>query len=414
LAVVAAFFVQPALYSGDELEIFVQARAIAEHGTLFLDDYVGSLPTSRQLRGTHGHVYSKYGVGYPFLAAGVMTITGSSGHHRHARNVRAFKWVNAFLFLLSGYVFYLLLERRVGRGVPLILVTFAYLCSTQATFYASVWCTNLSVMAFLVFAFYFFETSAIGGESLENEVRWRLVLCGACVGFAGLFRTFPFIMAIPFALALLVRWRSSWREAVPSTACLLTPIVVLGLAQAIVNFVKAGVFSGLYESEGFSTPFHIGFLGTLLWPGKSFLFFYPATLFCPLGLFALWRKSRSLGILCVLTIALYVVAYSKWWAWWSGPSLGSRFWLPALPFMLYPLAFLRRKTTIAVLCVLVAWGSYTQLQLYGQAPRVISRCIYQNFRHPEGTESVAATLAQDFWSPVRATFATRVLYRCLP
>jgi hypothetical protein len=171
-----------------------------------------------------------------------------------------------------------------------------------------------------------------------------------------------------------------------------------------------GVLQSTYASGGFSTPFYVGFLGNLLWPGKSVLFFAPITLLSAFALHCLYRKSRSLFLLSLYIVAVYLIGYSKWAVWWSGPSLANRYWLPALPFLIFPLALTRSRWLMAAAVPLIAFGTYTQVRMHDRNPGPIYRAIYQEFPYSERGEKVQAVIHSDLLRVVKVTFIDGVFF----
>src|SRR5439155_2714025 len=92
--------------------------------------------------------------------------------------------------------------------------------------------------------------------------------------------------------------------------------------------------------EAFSLPIWEGALGLLVSPGRSLFLYAPPVL---LGL-ALWpRFARHFAAEALLIAAIgagHPLVYGRWYSWWAGLSWGPRFLLPALPFLLLPLALL--------------------------------------------------------------------------
>jgi hypothetical protein len=237
------------------------------------------------------------------------------------------------------------------------------------------------------------------------------------IGYAGLSRSFPFLIAPGFAAALLyelVRVRGHAplsKRVVRAQLALGVPIVAAFAAQVGIDFVKMGALQSTYAAGGFSTPFYVGFLGNLLSPGKSVLFFAPISVLGGFALHCLYRKSRTLFFLALYIIAVYVIGYSKWVTWQSGPDIGNRYWLPALPFLIFPLALTKNRGIMAAAAVLIAFGTYTQVRMHYRNPRPIYRAIYEEFPHSEKSPVVLAVIHTNLPRVVKATFVEGAFFK---
>lgn len=450
-AAVAVLFLLPSFMlirdvpaSEDELEVFLQFKSLYHHQTLYLDayaqesptwgalDYEDVLPIARRRIGPTGHHYSLYGVGYAGVVAAATALADALTFGAFDAEAQLFKWLNAGVFFLTGWLMWWLLCRlgsgRVWSGVIVV----GYLFSTYATYAAAWWSSNLFV-ASLIFAAY--VCLAIATGRLSPAVRRPprpsfLVLCGALLGLAGLARGFAFLVAPAYALALWASFvlleredggpRQSWGAllTVPlrqwaDSLRLLAPIAICAALYVAVLFAKLGDFQGTYAEAGvgFTTPFWTGFLGSLLWPAKSFLFLTPISVIAAAGLWRLLRLDGIMGGLACFTIGLYVIAHSQWWAWASGPGIGQRFWLPAVPLLVFPLALLRGRIVRAVVISLIAFGAFTQWSIHPWFPRQLYRSVHHRFPHSEGNAEVASAIQHELGTVVRTTFWDMALLR---
>jgi hypothetical protein len=393
------------VYAGDTIENFFQYRAFLEENSLYLDSYEDRL--FRIWRGAHGHAYSVYGVGYPLLAAAFGKTLAALGIES---TIITFKLPNTLLFFLSAYLLCRLLAAWGASRVNIVLVFVALVFSTQASYYCASWSSNSFVASLLIIAFYYYVRATGGVEPRPEVANRQLVFAGAAIGYAGLSRSFPFLIAPGFALALLyelVRVRGHAPLSKPVLKAQLAlgiPVVLAFAAQIGIDFLKTGILQSTYASGGFTTPFYVGFLGNLLWPGKSVLFFAPITVLSAFALHCLYRKSRVLFFLSLYIVAVYVIGYSKWAVWWSGPSIANRYWLPALPFLIFPLALTKNRWIMAAAVLLIAFGSYTQVRMHDRNPRPIYRAIYRDFPYSEDRDKVQKIIHSDLLRVLKVTF----------
>jgi hypothetical protein len=111
-----------------------------------------------------------------------------------------------------------------------------------------------------------------------------------------------------------------------------------------------------------------------------------------------------LFFLALYIVAVYVIGYSKWDVWHSGPSIGNRYWLPALPFLIFPLALTKNRAVMAAAVLLIGFGSYTQVRMHHRNPRHIYRVIYKEFPGSERDVVVQQVLGYDPFRVVKVTF----------
>jgi hypothetical protein len=406
-----------AFYSGDSVENYIQYRAFTDRNALFLDGYEEYL--FRDWRNEQGRSYSVYGVGYPLLAAAFGKSLAAVGLENELDPVVVFKLPNTILFFLSAILLCRLLAAW-GAGPANIVVAFVALTfSTQASDHCTSWSSNSFVASLVTIAFYFY-VRATGGMQTRAEISNRdLVFAGIAIGYAGLSRSFPFLIAPAFALALLyelVRVRGCppiSKTVVNAELALSIPIVVAFGAQVGIDYVKLGSLQSTYAAGGFSTPFYVGFLGNLLWPGKSVLFFAPITALGAFSLHALYRQSPVQFFLALYILATYVIGYSKWDVWHSGPIIGNRYWLPALPFLIFPLAMTKNRGVMAAAILLVGFGTYTQVLMHHRNPRPIYKAIYRHFPGAERRDVVERVLSHDPLRVVKVTFVEGAFFKGL-
>ncbi len=436
------------LYSGDILELFIQYSALHEQNTLYLDDYKSALPPERQIYGKDNHIYSKYGLGYPLLAASWMKLLKLLHLDRVLLRYHTFLVPNVFLFFLSGIFFFKLLVFFSANIKLNFLATFAYLFSTFATFHGATWPATSFECSLLVISIYFlfkaFELSRpcyrtinhpylIQSDNFKNKVTrskslWTdpnkfFFISGIMLAYAGLSRTFPFILVPVFLGTIFYSYfeLSSWkfnraiRYSLMPIVYFLAPCATALFFSFLINYFKTGSFSpgSYHKEEAFNTPFLLGFLGSLFWPGKSFIFFAPITV---MGVFILHKthfKSRPLFFMSVFIFLIYAVLMSKWWAWRSGPDIGQRFWIPTIPFLIVPVAFLQKKWAITLAGFLILIGCYTQYRMYFSNPEATYHAMYDEFPYSEENPEVEKILKNDFFRIIKTTFVDLAYFKHL-
>ncbi|HNW35337.1 MAG TPA: hypothetical protein PKM25_10425 [Candidatus Ozemobacteraceae bacterium] len=213
-----------------------------------------------------------------------------------------------------------------------------------------------------------------------------LVVAGFFWGFA-FFTKLVAIIAVPPLLAYLalsLKEHNHGRAILSGTNIkrlflLFLPVVSFLILVGMYNDLRYGnPFELGYKDGrdllfGFNNPVFTGLFGLLFSPGKGFFWYNTPCLL------ALWGMSRSLerrtaASLVALAISLsFLLFYSCWYCWHGDWSWGTRFLVPAIPFLLY-LAAARfdeaalwhpgdRKKTIrqVILVLMLAIGFSVQL-----------------------------------------------------
>ncbi|GAC1455175.1 MAG: hypothetical protein NVSMB8_00020 [Candidatus Limnocylindrales bacterium] len=150
--------------------------------------------------------------------------------------------------------------------------------------------------------------------------------------------------------------------------------IIAVLAAAAVGLLPLLVYDQLafgqpfeqgYGSKPFDTPLPVGLYGLLLSPSRGLLIYAPYLGFALLSLVLAWRRPglvarrlRGLGVVWVLTLALYAT-YTEWW---GGRVFGPRFLDDQAPVLFAALAWgighglLARRGARAVFGATAAWS----------------------------------------------------------
>jgi len=180
--------------------------------------------------------------------------------------------------------------------------------------------------------------------------RW-LVLAGASLGGAILFRPTAAIAIPTFILVLPL----CWRDAVPDSevalqkhagspppapqplrdlASFLAPLALALALGALYNVVRFGSFLGSgYSEAGWDTPFLYGLYGLLFSPGKGLFLYNPILILALVGLALLGRQHKvEMWLIAFLTLS-YLGFYAGYRFWTGGWNWGPRFLLPLIPLL---------------------------------------------------------------------------------
>lgn len=251
--------------------------------------------------------------------------------------------------------------RFAGATLPALLLAllFARLAPDEGrtrTLFALLFATPLFAYSLLLFAHTLVSASLFGawaalfGPAPEASRRCRDLAAGALLGLAVL-AEYP--AAVPaVSLAAVAAWRAPRRLAVVALGGL--PFAALLGAYNVVCFGSPfRLSSGLEKDAAFRELARTGLYGVglpdpvilfrlLLDPSKGLLVLTPLLLLVPAG-FAAARKRLPARAFVALLLAPagILLTYGGYPNWHGGFTVGARYLVSALPFLLLPLAYLR-------------------------------------------------------------------------
>jgi len=188
-----------------------------------------------------------------------------------------------------------------------------------------------------------------------------LLGCGTLLGVAIATKSLN-VIVVPCFLAFALR-RSATRKS-RAVLCVVAPVAIAGVLLAAFNQARFG--SPLETGYGlaprlFGHPLFDGAATQLFSMGHGLLIFCPTFLLLPLAAREMARRFPAESALLAAIFATYLVAFSKWWAYW-GMNWGPRFLIPTVPLLalgLLPL-FGRGSTTKVTLVAALLLGAIGQ------------------------------------------------------
>ncbi len=313
---------------------FDLTRAMVERQTFHIDGYrvntgdIGWSNVSGQW-----HAYSNKPPGLPFLAAIPYFAIYHIERALHVQ-VDSWKWMSANVYLLTllvvatcGAGIAVLLFRETGSVLVALIGAFATIVLPYSTMFFS----PVPAAFFLLLAYVMLER--------------RPWLAGAAAGIAGL----CFYICIPAAAVLAIAAkRKAWKFILAGlpfgallawyhTVCFGAPWrTSLETAQ---NFTERGLFLGLFRAY----PTKAALWGLTFSEYRGLFFVSPVLLLAFAGMLKMKRRDVAI-ILGIFAIFLLMVASFNGWE--GGSSFGPRHILPAIPFLVLPLAFVRARWLI--------------------------------------------------------------------
>ena len=330
---------------------FDLTRALVERQTFHIDGYrvnTGDIGWSNV--SGEWHAYSNKPPGLPFLAA----IPYFAMYHlERALHVPLDSWL---WMTVNVYVLTLLVVATCGAGIAVLLFRWAVrraearrstavLVALIGAFgtivlpYSTLFFSPVPAAFFLLLAFYLLDE--------------RPALAGAAAGMAGL----CFYLCIPAAAVLACgaglqpgKRRAEARHHIWKfilaglpfgailawyhTVCFGAPWrTSLETAQ---NFTERGLFLGLFRTY----PTGFALWGLTFSEYRGLFFVSPVLL---LALVGLWKMKRRDAAIVLSVFAIFLLMVASFNGWEGGSSFGPRHILPAIPFLVLPLAFVRPR-----------------------------------------------------------------------
>ena len=348
-----ALFVTPVFphfLSPNEFARWAVAASVAERGTAevsWLSPLLG--PGFEDLSGRDGRLYANKAPGLAAIALpgylAARLVFGPPTRETLRPSLTAMRLVGATLpVLLLGVVFAKAAARFGGDSPRIAVALFALLFATPLFAYGLLLFSHVLAAAGLFGAW-----AAAFLPAEPRRLARREVLAGALLGLAVLSEP-PVVVPAVFLVGCVAWRRGAARPlrillgAVPFAACL--------LAYNAICFGGPFEFSSGHEVDpsfrslaasgvfGVSLP-SLGVLFRLLVDPSKGLFVFAPVLF--LGLRALPASARVLGRAAAAALGLLplslLLLYAGYPNWHGGFTVGPRYLVPALPFLVFPLVF---------------------------------------------------------------------------
>ncbi|MDG1330831.1 MAG: hypothetical protein P8P74_00765 [Crocinitomicaceae bacterium] len=174
--------------------------------------------------------------------------------------------------------------------------------------------------------------------------RWKwTIIIGVCGALMALIRPidFLFILFLPLIGIAAVK---DVRERIKEIWQKKMHFIVIGIIfvlvftpQFIYNYsVSGSIFFYSYNNESFffGDP---RILDAMFSYRNGWLLYSPLMIFSLLGMAALIKQKRKLGLFVVVTFGLYLYVLASWWCWWY-VGFGNRAFINAYPILAIPLA----------------------------------------------------------------------------
>lgn len=336
----------PHFVSPNETTRWAVAAAVVEEGTLEVTGPVRLLgPRMEDVASVSGRLYSNKAPGTALVALpgylAARPFAGPPSPSALRPSLGAMRLAGATLPALLLAVAFSRHAPEEGRREAL----FALLFATPLFAYSLLLFSHALVAAALFGAWALFFGSAPG-----RATRLRDIAGGALLGLA-VFSEYP--AAIPAVVLVAI---AAWREPrrFPAIALGGFPFAIaLGAYDAACFGSPFRLSSGLEKDSAFRELAKQGLFGIglprppilarlLVDPSKGLLVFTPLLLLVPSGLAAARRRLTPPAFVALLAVPLAILlTYGGYPNWHGGFTVGARYLVGALPFLLLPLAFVR-------------------------------------------------------------------------
>jgi hypothetical protein len=360
LFLASAYFYQDPEWNGNSrLDL---TRAVVEHSTLTIDQYE-SLPQweTGDKAFFNSHYYSDKAIGSSLFAVpvyfilfrlgGIFGIALDSALTKHILTTI----VLGGAFTVTGMAMYRIAERLTGNAWKALVPTLALAFGTMLWPYSAVYYGHVLAAALLAIAFWLLfrtseEPASASGKSLFavglvvslafiTEYTVALIIAGMIPfavyalrrnGLAGMARAAGFAVAgaaLPLALALA------------NNAHVYGSAFATGYAYEVENRFAEGMSQGILGigRPSLTTIYHI-----TMDPQFGIFWQSPILLLAPIGYLLALRSARfrAAGLLSLYAALAMLAMNGGYYLWWGGSAFGPRLLIPALPFLIVPVALL--------------------------------------------------------------------------
>ena len=330
LALSAPFFSAYQLFSiSDSEDMLNLSVSIYELGDL------SSAVKTNLVTGEVVRIYSKYGVGLPFLMVPFLFLYDLLSALVIVPPDLILGAVNILLLALTASVLHSIIVELGFSNRRALFLSVASVFGTFAFVYMNNFLSEPLQGLLLTSAFLFLIKSG-------SRPRLYAVLAGLSLS-AAVFTKAANIALLPFFIAYCLYRSLKEKDHILRPLSFFTPLALSGALMIWLNLSRYGSpFDFGYGSEAgmFVNPVLKGVKDLLINPGKGILIYAPAMLLFPYAVWRLSIRKKAEALLILSLFAANFLLYSAWWAWEGADTWGPRFLLPLIPLAIAPLAAL--------------------------------------------------------------------------
>lgn len=290
------------------------------------------------LTGEAARLYSKYGLGLPFLMVPFLFAYDVLSSFVTIPPAYVLGAVNIIVIALTAAALHALIVQLGFSWKRAIFLSIAAVFGTFAYAYINNFLSEPLQGLFLCCALLFIIS--------QRRLRLYAFLAGLAIG-AVVFTKAANLVFLPIFSAYLIYRCVREKDTFGRLASFFAPLIVIGIIMMWLNMSRFGSpFDFGYGAEAgmFVNPIHSGIKNLLVNPSKGLLIYAPVTLLFPYALLKLARTKRPEAILIAALFIVNLTLYSAWWAWEGADTWGPRFLLPLVPAAVAPLAAIMDRT----------------------------------------------------------------------
>jgi hypothetical protein len=296
-----------------------------------------------------------------FLGAHLVTLASSQPADGYSKYYCIGVNLAGIFYLVLGLLFLRRLLRLYAISDWNIAICLAAtVFGTNLFYYSAVEPGMSHVYSFALFSAFLFHAKACFDKFSTRKIIWMGMLAGLIVLVRPL--NIIIVLTLPFIAGskekFIAFFKNSAKELLNLLIAALSFFTIASIQLIIYKLSSGSFFVYSYSGEkfNFADPHFID----ILFSYRKGLFLYtPVYLFCLLGLFFLYKKSRWQFWFFTFYFVLLTYVLSSWWSWWYGGSFSLRAYIEFLPLFIICLASLlqeiqgwKKKLAAGVLVIL--------------------------------------------------------------
>lgn len=188
----------------------------------------------------------------------------------------------------------------------------------------------------------------------ENEKRKKFLIIASILVVLSIFARIADILTI---IGIFTYGLYTIRRDLKAIVSFVIPIIMGVLSYGFYNMMKTGSFMSI--NYGGVSPLSIqshmgiaGLYGLFISPGVGLIWYFPLTIFLPLGFYWFYKIDKKLSILSIyIFLSLIIFIGTITWDYpkgWSGGTWGPRYLIPSIPFVSLVLGTVVKKFSVEI------------------------------------------------------------------